>query len=449
VEAQQTIAAVSTPPGRGGIGIVRISGKGVRDMASAVLGGLPEPRRAHLCAFRDHGGEVIDRGIALFFPAPGSYTGEDVLELQAHGGPVVLDVLLRRCLSVGARLARPGEFSERAFLNGRMDLAQAEAVADLIDSASEQAARSALRSLEGALSTRVHNLVQSLADLRAHVEAAMDFPEEEIDFLSDAALVDGLARLSADLQATLAGATQGCLLNEGVRIVLAGLPNVGKSSLLNLLAGRASAIVTDIPGTTRDPIREYIHLDGLPLHVVDTAGIRDAGDVVEQQGVERAWQAIHGADALLLVVDDRSPLGESEEDILSRTPNGVARVVVHNKIDLSGRASALKREGGRVQVFLSAKTGGGLEELKAALKECVGYRPENEGAFMARRRHLDALERAAGAMDAAGKALTEIRAGELVAEELRQAQLALGEISGEFTSEDLLERIFASFCIGK
>jgi tRNA modification GTPase len=444
-----TIAAVSTPPGRGGIGIVRVSGPGTKDIADAIIGCLPAPRSAHYCAFSDPTGAVIDRGVALYFPAPASFTGEDVLELQGHGGPVVMDMVLEAVLDVGARPARPGEFSERAFLNGRMDLSQAEAVADLIDSGSRAAARSALRSLDGVFSDRVRELSDALTETRALIEACIDFPEEEIDFLSDPQLEARLAALREKLTATRAGATRGVLLKEGVRVVLAGQPNVGKSSLLNLLAGRDSAIVTDVPGTTRDVLREHIQLDGLPLHVMDTAGIRAPVDAVEAEGVERAWGAIEDADALLLVVDDRVGLDGADREILARTPTGVARIVVGNKIDLSGTDSGVKEEDDFTLVRLSAKTGAGIEGLETALKACVGYELADEGGFMARRRHLDALERTAASLDAAHDVLQTRRAGELAAEELRQAQNALGAITGEVTSDDILGEIFSRFCIGK
>jgi tRNA modification GTPase len=444
-----TIAAVSTPPGRGGIGIVRISGPDTVVIAKALIGCLPPPRYAHYCGFRDHTDGVIDRGIALYFPAPASFTGEDVLELQGHGGPVVMDMLLAATLERGARPARPGEFSERAFLNGRMDLSQAEAVADLIDSGSRAAARSAMRSLEGAFSHRVGALADALTQVRAHIEACIDFPEEEIDFLSDPQLAERLKSLREQLAATRVSAGRGVLLKEGVRVVLAGQPNVGKSSLMNLLAGRDSAIVTDIPGTTRDIIREHIQLDGLPLHVIDTAGIRTPGNAVEEHGVERAWGAIESADALLLVLDDRTGIGDAERNILARTPAGVCRIVVANKIDLSGADPGAARIDDVVHVRLSAITGDGVEALESALKECVGYTLADEGSFMARRRHLDALQRAAVAVDSADEVLRNRRAGELAAEELRQAQQALAGITGQVFSDDILGEIFSRFCIGK
>ena len=451
---RDTIAAVSTPPGRGGIGVVRVSGPDTATIAKAIVGCLPPPRSVHYCGFSDSAGALIDRGIALYFPGPASFTGEDVLELQGHGGPVVMDMLLAATLERGARPARPGEFTERAFLNGRMDLSQAEAVADLIDSGSRTAARSALASLEGVFSDRVRTLVHGLTETRAFIEACIDFPEEEIDFLSDPQLAQRLTSLRDQLAAIRAGAARGVLLKEGVRVVLAGQPNVGKSSLMNLLAGRDSAIVTDIPGTTRDIIREHIQLDGLPLHVIDTAGIRAPGDAVEKHGVDRAWGAIENADALLLVIDDRAGMDDTDRDILARTPGGVTRIVINNKIDLSGAAAGahscdVLAADDVVHVRLSAMTGAGIEALESTLKQCVGYASGDDGSFMARRRHLDALSRATDAVDAADAALRQRGAGELAAEDLRQAQQALGEITGEVSSDDLLGEIFSRFCIGK
>ncbi len=444
-----TIAAVSTPAGRGGIGIVRVSGAATAVIAKSIIGCLPLARSAHYCGFRDDGGTLIDRGVALYFPAPASFTGEDVLELQGHGGPVVMDMLLAAVLEVGARPARPGEFTERAFLNGRMDLSQAEAVADLIDSGSRTAARSALASLEGVFSDRVRVLANELTEARAYIEASMDFPEEEIDFLSDPQLDQRLTSLRDQFAGIRAGAARGVLLKEGVRVVLAGQPNVGKSSLMNLLAGRDSAIVTDVPGTTRDIIREHIQLDGLPMHVIDTAGIRTPGDAVEKHGVERAWSEIENADALLLVVDDRIGVNDADREILARTPAGVIRIVINNKIDLSGADAGAGRSDDVVHVRLSATTGDGIEVLESTLKQCVGYKFDSGGSFMARRRHLDALQRAGVAVDRAHEVLRDRRAGELAAEELRQAQQALGEITGQITSDDILGEIFSRFCIGK
>jgi tRNA modification GTPase len=446
-----TIAAIATPAGRGGIGVVRVSGPDAAGIAVAVLGRVPDPRRAEYRTFRAEDGSALDTGLALYFPRPHSFTGEDVLELHGHGGPVVLDRLLQRLLALGARHARPGEFSERAFLNDKIDLAQAEAIADLIDSASEQAARAALRSLAGDFSRRVHSLAEALAELRVYIEAAIDFPEEEIDFLADADLRRRFIDLKAALGAVMDAAQQGCLLREGIRVVIAGRPNAGKSSLLNRLAQRETAIVSEIPGTTRDVLREYIAIDGLPLHVIDTAGLRDSADPVERIGIGRAWSEIESADRILLVTDSTQSRAEEDAALLKDRPELQARLtLVHNKIDLGGPPPALKEHGdGRAEVWLSATTGAGIEQLRVHLKACMGYQPVGEGVFSARRRHLDALARAGRNLSEALRQLEEARAGELAAEELRQAQQALGEITGEVTSDDLLGRIFASFCIGK
>jgi len=441
-----TIAAIATPPGRGGIGIVRISGPAVGALMQALLGLTLPPRHAHFGSFLDTDGGTLDRGLALYFPTPHSFTGEDVLELHAHGSPVALDVLLRRTLRLGARLARPGEFSERAFLNGKIDLAQAEAIADLIESSTEQAARSASRSLQGEFSRRVHALVESLIHLRLYVEAAIDFSDEEIDFLSEGGIEEQLAGLLADLERIRYSARQGCLLREGMTVVIAGLPNAGKSSLLNHLAGREAAIVTEVAGTTRDLLREHIQIDGMPLHVVDTAGLRDSEDPVEQEGVRRARTAIAHADRVLLMIDDRHP--EEGESLLSTLPPELPLTRLYNKIDLSLRPAGLYETEEGAEVRLSVKTGAGLEDLLRHLKACMGYDSEAGDVFIARRRHLDALARAHEVLDFALSAL-RLRAAELLAEDLRAAQNALSEITGEFTNDDLLGRIFASFCIGK
>ncbi|HKJ08614.1 MAG TPA: tRNA uridine-5-carboxymethylaminomethyl(34) synthesis GTPase MnmE [Gammaproteobacteria bacterium] len=448
-DAVDTIAAIATASGQGGVGIVRLSGPAVPPIGEALLGGLPAPRYAAFRHFRGDDGAPIDQGLALYFQAPHSFTGEHVLELHAHGGPVVLDLLLARVLALGARPARAGEFSERAFLNGKLDLAQAEAVADLIAADTAQAARAAAGSLQGELSRRVHALVERLISLRMYVEAAIDFPEEEVDFLADQAVADRLTAIIESFDELQAGARQGCLLREGMTVVIAGRPNAGKSSLLNALAGQDSAIVTDIPGTTRDLLREHVQLDGMPLHIVDTAGLRDSADPVEREGIRRAWQAIEGADRLLLVVDDRLGWGEEEDAIVRRLPVQLPRTVVYNKIDLSGHPPAVTGAASDARIHLSLRTGDGLDGLRDHLKSVMGYRESAEGAFMARRRHLDALARARGHVDEGRRRLETSRAGELLAEELRQAQQALGEITGEFTSDDLLGRIFSSFCIGK
>lgn len=448
-DSSDTIAAQATPPGRGGVAIIRVSGPHTAAVARALLGRLPTPRTAEYLPFLDSDGTPLDRGIALYFRGPHSFTGEDVLELQGHGGPVVLDLLLKRVLTLGVRLARPGEFSERAFLNDKLDLVQAEAIADLIDSASEQAARCALRSLQGDFSARIHALVDGLVKLRMFVEAAIDFPEEEIDFLADGQVLADLEALQAQLAAIFAAARQGTLLREGMTVVLAGQPNAGKSSLLNQLAGRETAIVTDIPGTTRDVLREQILLDGMPLHVIDTAGLRESGDAVEREGIRRAWDAIAGADRVLLLVDDA--LGVTPEDaaILARLPEGLALTVVRNKVDLSGNQPGEAEEDNIQTVRLSARTGAGVDLLRRHLERVMGYRQTEEGSFMARRRHLDALEQAEAALARGREQLLTYRAGELLAEELREAQEQLGSITGEVTADDLLGRIFSSFCIGK
>ncbi len=440
-----TIAAVATPPGRGGVGIIRISGKQVPALATAILGSLPSPRKASHRLFKAADGTSLDDGIALYFPAPHSFTGEDVLELQGHGGTVVLDMLLKRCVELGARLAQPGEFSERAFLNDKLDLAQAEAIADLIDSGSEQAARSALRSLQGEFSTTVNILLTGLIELRVYVEAALDFPDEEIDFLADNEVTHRLDSIKQQLHSIFQKARQGSLLRDGMHLVIVGRPNAGKSSLLNALAGQETAIVTDIAGTTRDVLRERINLDGMPLHIVDTAGLRDSDDPVEKIGIERAWKEIERADLILLLVDDTRHDEPENADILARLPPHLPRVTVHNKIDLSGKQPGKQGE----HIYISAKHDQGIEALRAELKTRMGYQGEAEDTFIARRRHLQALEATQAAVGRAEFQLREFNAGELMAEELRLAQDSLGQITGKFTPDDLLGEIFSSFCIGK
>ena len=449
-----TIAALATPPGRGSVGIVRLSGPTATDIARAILGQLPMPRHARYLPFLDAAGEPLDQGIALYFPGPHSFTGEDVVEFQGHGGPVVMDLLLGRALALGARAAQPGEFSERAFLNDKLDLAQAEAIADLIDAASEQAARASLRSLQGQFSERIHQLVDALTGLRLYVEAAIDFPDEEIDFLADGQIDARLDALLTDLDQVLAGANQGRLLGEGIHAVIVGRPNAGKSSLLNALAERESAIVTDIPGTTRDLLREQILIDGMPLHVIDTAGLRDANDPVEQEGIRRAWQAIEAADRILLVVDDRDGETDQDREILERMPVGLGVTLIRNKADLSGNPPVLDEQAPELpakhsSITLSARSGAGLDLLRDHLRRLMGFRAGAEGEFMARRRHLDALQRARQLIDNGRRQLQQHQAGELLAEDLRQAQQALSEITGEVSSDELLGRIFAGFCIGK
>ena len=445
-----TIAAVATAPGRGGIGIVRVSGDQAPNIARALLGLLPPARHAHLATFRDADGAPLDQGLALYFPAPHSFTGEHVLELHGHGGPVVLDLLLQRVVNLGARLARPGEFSERAFLNGKLDLAQAEAVADLIDSATADAARAALRSLEGEFSQRVQALVEALIHLRMHIEAAIDFPEEEIDFLAESGLQQQFEKIQTDLDALRRAAQQGSLLHDGMTVVLAGRPNAGKSSLLNALAQRASAIVSATPGTTRDIVREQIVIDGMPLYVLDTAGLRTSQDDIESEGVRRTREAMQRADRVLLLVDDNKEDTASIATLMAELPTDLRLTLVRNKIDLSQRAPGRTTRGetGLPEVSVSARSSAGLNELRAHLKECMGYASAGQGTFSARRRHLDALQQAQRHIEQGAQQLKS-RQGELAAEELRQAQQALSEITGAFTSDDLLGRIFASFCIGK
>jgi tRNA modification GTPase len=419
----------------------------VRELAGALLGTLPKPRHATLQKFRGDGGEALDEGIVLFFPAPHSYTGEDVLELQGHGGPVVLESLVARAVELGARRALPGEFTQRAFLNDRLDLAQAEGVADLIDAGSREAARAAFRSLQGELSSRVEALMTALTDLRVYVEAAIDFPEEEIDFLADASLAARFSALKEQLITTLQSARQGRLLRDGMAVVLAGRPNAGKSSLLNRLAGYDAAIVTPVPGTTRDVLRERIHLDGMPLHVLDTAGLRDGQDAVEREGIRRAQAEMQRADRVLFVIDSETdPVGRGFDEEKGRLPADVPVTLLFNKRDV---ATGPLPEGEGPRIGVSAHTGEGMDALKAHLKAVMGYQAESAGNLSARQRHVEALQRAATHIYEASRQLQERRAGELVAEELRLASEALGEITGQVTSEDLLGRIFSSFCIGK
>ncbi|HET7175041.1 MAG TPA: tRNA uridine-5-carboxymethylaminomethyl(34) synthesis GTPase MnmE [Gammaproteobacteria bacterium] len=445
--SQETIAAIATPPGKGGVGIVRISGPRAADIALKIGGGTPEPRRIAVRGFRDEDGSLIDSGLLLYFAAPNSFTGEDVLELHGHGGRVVLDLLLQRVIALGARLARPGEFSERAFLNDKLDLAQAEAVADLVDSGTAQAARAAVRSLSGEFSAQVQALVEALTTLRAYVEAAIDFPDEEVDFLTEGDVVGRLEEIRGRFERLGSAARQGSLLRDGMTVVIAGQPNAGKSSLLNYLAGHEVAIVTDIPGTTRDLLKEHVSLDGLPLHLVDTAGLRESGDPVEQEGVRRAKREMQNADRVLLLVDATRGLGAEDERILEALPLELAVTVVYNKIDLTGQDPAEDELDGVPSLWLSARTGQGMELLREHLKQAAGFE-EQEGGFSARRRHLDALNRARQHLNAAMDQ-AKAGAGELLAEDLRLAQTSLSEITGEFTSDDLLGKIFSSFCIGK
>jgi tRNA modification GTPase len=440
------IAAIATAAGRAGIGIVRVSGKNLDALASGLLGRTPAARVATHSTFRSAGGEPLDSGIALFFPAPASYTGEDVLELQGHGGPVVLQLILRRCLELGARLAEPGEFSRRAYLNEKLDLAQAEGVADLIDAATEAAAKCALRSLRGEFSERIRNLVQELVELRVLVEATLDFPEEDVDPLDREDARARLARLEDQIARALSLGRQGSVLRSGVQVVLAGRPNVGKSSLLNRLAGEDLAIVTEIPGTTRDAVRQMIQIDGVPVNVIDTAGLRETDDAVEAIGVARAWEAIGQADAMLLVVDAREGITAADRAIAQRLPARLRPVTVFNKIDLSGESPRAEEEQHGWRVHVSAKTGAGIESLRKALLKLAGWQSQGEDVFMARERHLVALERAAAALERGrgGAARTEI-----FAEELRLAQRELGSITGDVSTDDLLGEIFSRFCVGK
>ncbi|MES9828642.1 MAG: tRNA uridine-5-carboxymethylaminomethyl(34) synthesis GTPase MnmE [Candidatus Thiodiazotropha sp.] len=443
-----TITAVATPQGRGSVGIVRISGPACRDIADALLDTIPSSRQACFMPFLDQDRSVIDSGLAMFFPKPHSFTGEDVLELQGHGGPVVMDLLLQRTLQLGARLARPGEFSERAFLNGKLDLVQAEAIADLIDAESQAAARSATRTLQGAFSNKIDRLVESLIELRLYVESAIDFPEEEIDFLTCSNVSERLHSILDEIESTRQSAHSGRLLRDGLTLVIAGRPNAGKSSLLNALAGAEAAIVTEIPGTTRDLLRERITIDGMPLHIIDTAGLRESHDPVEAEGIRRAKKEIEQADRVLWVFDDSTDPHHLAID-RDQLPKGVPVTLIRNKIDIAGNTPGIFEDESEVEVALSATRGDGIDLLTTHLKQCVGYRHLGEGDFIARRRHLDALERAIEHLHQGELSLRRDQAGELLAEDLRLAQQSLSEITGEFTADDLLGRIFSSFCIGK
>lgn len=447
MSARETIAAVATPRGEGGIGVIRVSGPASAAIARELLRRDPEPRHAYYCAFADANAAPIDRGLLIYFKAPHSYTGDDVLELHTHGSPVVLRLLLARLIELGARHARPGEYSERAFLNGKLDLAQAEAVADLIASGSEAAARAALRSLDGEFSQRVRALTAAVVRLRVWIEAAIDFPEEEIDFLAAPELRTDLSAVRTDLAALLDAARRGVRLADGLHVVIVGRPNAGKSSLLNALAASERAIVTEIPGTTRDLVRETVELDGVALTLVDTAGLREGADVVEREGIRRARAELSRADVALVVGD--SDDAQSDLALLGEVAANAVRIVVRNKIDLAGLPARRERRGDLVHVSLSARTGAGLDLLRAELRHLAGGGDSADGACTARARHVAALERAREHLAAAESALIESNAGELAAEELREVQRQLGEITGEFTSEDLLGAIFGSFCIGK
>jgi len=450
-DKQTTIAAIATPPGKGGVAIIRVSGPLCQKISKKLLVQTLKPRYAHYLPFLNLDQQLVDQGIAIYFNAPNSFTGEDVLELQGHGGPIIMDMLLEAVLGCGAVLAKPGEFSERAFHNDKLDLAQAEAIADLIDSGSRQAAKSAMRSLTGDFSNKVHELVEKVVYLRIYVEAAIDFPEEEIDFLKDNKITEQTEKISTFLSVLLKSAEQGCLLREGMKVVIAGKPNAGKSSLLNQLAGKERAIVTDIEGTTRDTLSEQINIDGLPLHIVDTAGLREAKDLVEKIGIERAAKEIETADRILLMVDasknENFDLNQEIKKHIDLTSALPPITLIKNKIDLLGEKASYQAEPTVIQ--LSASTGQGIDLLKNHLKESVGFDASESGTFMARRRHIDALQRAEKHINQGFYQLNKFSAGELLAEELKLAQDCLNEITGEFTSDDLLGKIFTSFCIGK
>ena len=449
VASADTIAAIATALGRGGVGVIRISGSNLLPFAFALTGKTPKPRYATLADFKAADGATVDSGLLLYFPDPHSFTGEDVLELQGHGGPVVMQMLLARCLDLGARLAEPGEFSRRAFLNGKLDLAQAEAVADLIDAATASAARSAVRSLQGEFSQAIHALTDELINLRMLVEATLDFPEEDIDFLKAADAFGRLERLQLKLAEIFDRAGQGKLLQAGLHVVLAGQPNVGKSSLLNRLAGDDLAIVTPVAGTTRDALRSTIQIEGIPLHIIDTAGLRETDDEVEKIGIERSWREIERADVVLLLVDSRTGVGEADRVILARLPERLKRVTVYNKIDLSGAPAERHDEADGVAISLSARANQGIELLRTELLRIAGWHPA-EDVFIARERHLRALADAQVHITAASSLVRgKLPALELFAEELRLAQQSLGEITGEFSADDLLGVIFSRFCIGK
>ena len=452
-ENVDTIAAIATPPGRGGIGIIRVSGSRCKEIAKAFFKQSLKPRIAYYGSFYDENDKVIDKGIALFFPAPHSFTGEDVLEFHGHGGSVVLDCLLKKILQFDIRLARPGEFSERAFLNDKIDLTQAEAIADLIDASSEQAAHLAVRSLQGGFSKCIHELVEAITHLRMFIEASIDFSDEEIDFSDDEKILAELEQVISQVSQVQLSAKQGALMREGMTVVIAGRPNAGKSSLLNCLSGKASAIVTEIAGTTRDVLRETINVDGMPLHIVDTAGLQESENLIEQEGIRRAWKEIQAADAVLLIVDSYTTKAIDPKQILpdffEKLPLKKSVTIIKNKIDLTGEAPHIEFKDTHPIIYLSAKNCLGLDHLKTHLKETMGFNANIEGQFLARRRHLDALTRAEKFLLAGKKQFEKNHALELLADDLHQAQNALSEITGEFTSDDLLGKIFSSFCIGK
>ena len=451
VAHKDTIAAIATASGAGGIGVVRVSGPLVPTIASQILGHCPAPRYAAYLDFKSDNNELIDRGIAIFYPNPHSYTGEDVLELQAHGGTALMQILLERCIALGARQSEPGEFTRRAYLNDKMDLAQAEAVADVINASTTEAARSAVRSLSGEFSNSINQVLAKLINLRMYVEACLDFPEEEIDFITQGKVADKLTDITIELNTVFAKAKQGSLLREGIHVVLIGQPNVGKSSLMNALAGEEVAIVTAIAGTTRDTIKSAIQINGVPLHIIDTAGLRETDDEVEKFGIARTWRATETADIALLLVDTAHGITRTEKSILDRLPQEIAKIWVHNKIDLAvfdkpREKPEINEDNDETHIYLSAKTGQGLGLLKAQLLKLAGYQASGEGVFMARARHLQALTQVNQHLQAAS---LQISSAELVAEELRLAQEALSSITGEFTPDDLLGEIFSKFCIGK
>ncbi len=444
--SSDTIAAIATASGAGGIGVVRVSGPLSQSIAVSVLGHCPKSRHAAYLDFLQADGDLIDRGIAIFYPNPHSYTGEDVLELQGHGGTALMQILLARCIALGARQAEPGEFTRRAYLNDKMDLAQAEAVADVINAATIEAAKSAVRSLSGEFSQRINTLLSKLIDLRMYVEACLDFPEEEIDFITQGRVAEKLDTIIAELRSVFAKAKQGSLLREGINVVLVGQPNVGKSSLMNQLAGEEVAIVTSIAGTTRDTIKNAIQINGVPLHVIDTAGLRETDDEVEKFGIARTWRATETANIALLLVDAAHGITETEKSILARLPQEIPKIWVHNKIDVTQEPALIEQKELATHIYISAKTGVGVDLLKSHLLKLAGYQNNAEGVFMARARHLSALTQVAEHLDLAA---SQINSAELVAEELRLAQEALSTITGEFTPDDLLGEIFSKFCIGK
>ncbi|MES2503006.1 MAG: tRNA uridine-5-carboxymethylaminomethyl(34) synthesis GTPase MnmE [Pseudomonadota bacterium] len=446
LDNNDTIAAIATASGAGGIGVVRVSGGLSQSIAANILGACPAPRHAAYLPFYDANHQLIDRGIAIYYQNPHSYTGEDVLELQAHGGTALMQLLLARCIQLGARQAEPGEFTKRAYLNDKIDLAQAEAVADVINATTVEAAKSAVRSLSGEFSNSINQVLAKLINLRMYVEACLDFPEEEIDFISQGKVAEKLAAIVLELKTVFAKAKQGSLLREGMHIVLVGQPNVGKSSLMNQLSGEEVAIVTPIAGTTRDSIKSLIQINGLPLHIIDTAGLRDTEDEVEKIGIARTYQALQNAQVALLLVDAAHGIGETEKIVLNRLPQGISKIWVHNKIDASSDSAKIAQISDETHIYLSAKTGEGVDLLKQHLLQIAGYQQNAEGVFMARARHLNALEQVDYHLN---NAASQINAAELVAEELKLAQESLSSITGEFTPDDLLGEIFSKFCIGK